>query len=52
MDMTEEYEAARAELDRLIDSPDKTVSVDEYREQLKAAKRRAQAAYRAMMAGF
>lgn len=46
----DEYSAVRAELARLIDSPDKTVSVSEYRAQLEAAKAANARAHEAFMA--
>lgn len=46
----EAYEAARAELARLIDEPNKALPLDVYRSQLKAAKRKCQRAHGDMLA--
>lgn len=40
------YAAARAELMHLIDNPDKTVSVNAYKEQIRVAQSAVAAAYR------
>jgi hypothetical protein len=45
------YEDARTWLAVLIDNPDKTVSVDAYRAQIKSAQRAVALAYKAMLAG-
>ena len=45
----EAYNAAREELSRLIDDPDKSVPVKEYRDQLVAADAAVQAAHEEMM---
>ncbi|UDL14876.1 hypothetical protein PP357_gp29 [Arthrobacter phage Sarge] len=44
------YEEARDWLAILIDNPDKTVSVDDYRGQIKSAQRSVAAAYKALAA--
>jgi len=44
------YEEARTWLSVLIDNPDKTVSVNEYRQQLKSAQRAVASAYKALAA--
>lgn len=46
----ERYDAARAHLAYLIDNPDKSVSVDEYRAQLATARKATAAAHKAMLA--
>lgn len=43
---------ARTALAKLIDEPDKTVSVDEYRAKIKAAMKANQRAHKAMMAAW
>jgi hypothetical protein len=43
------YEEARAWLAVLIDNPDKTVSVTEYKAQLQSARRAVAKAHKAMM---
>jgi hypothetical protein len=51
-DGTEEmkrYDEARVWLATLIDNPDKTVSVDEYRAQIRAAQKAVAAAHKAWM---
>ena len=45
----EAYYAARGHLDRLIDAPDKTITVFDYIHQLGAAKAAVRAAHQAMM---
>lgn len=47
--LAERYEAARANLAHLIDHPDKSVSVAEYRAQIKAAQKVNQDAHDAWM---
>jgi len=54
-DGTEEmkrYDEARVWLATLIDNPDKTVSVDEYRAQIRAAQKAVAAAHKAWMAAW
>ena len=46
---TRKYEEARGWLAFLIDNPDKTVSVPEYRKQLQSARRAVANAHKAMM---
>ena len=46
----ERYEEARAWLTVLIDNPDKTVSVDEYKAQIRTARKAVAAAHKAWMA--
>ena len=46
------YEEARAWLAFLIDNPDKTVSVDEYKAQIRGAQKAVAAAYKAVMKGW
>ena len=51
-DLTEarkQYDEARTWLSVLIDNPDKTVSVAEYRGQLQSARRAVATAHKAMM---
>ena len=48
----EAYVAARRELDRVIDDPDKSLPVKEYRDQLVAADTAVNAAHEAMMAAW
>ena len=48
----EAYYAARGNLDRLIDAPDKTITVFEYIHQLGAAKAGVRLAHKAMMAAW
>jgi len=44
------YDAARENLRAVIDCPDKTISVDEYKAQIRDARRAAQRAHKAMLA--
>lgn len=44
----EAYAAARAELMRLIDNPDKTVSIEAYKAQIRGAQKAVAAAYRGL----
>lgn len=44
------YEEARAWLMVLIDNPDKTVSIDEYKAQIRAARKAVAATHKAWMA--
>ena len=46
----ERYDEARGWLAVLIDNPDKTVSVDEYRAQIKKARKAVASAHAAMLA--
>ncbi len=46
------YQAARAELARLIDEPNKALPLDVYRSQMHAAQRATNAAHDAMMAAW
>ena len=48
----EAYYAARENLDQLIDSPDKTMTVFDYIASLAAAKRAVRAAHKTMMAAW
>lgn len=48
----EAYEQARGWLAILIDNPDKSVSVDEYKAQIGAAQKAVSAAHKAMMKGL
>jgi len=43
------YEAARAARDRIIDHPDRTISVDEYRARIADAQHKCHMAHRDMM---
>lgn len=45
----EAYEAARADFFRLIDNPDKSLTIAEYRAQLEAAKNASNDAHEAML---
>lgn len=49
-ELQEAYNHARQWLYFLIDHPDKTVSVAEYRDQLKAARKASDTAHRALLA--
>lgn len=51
-DLLEAYGNTRAWLAFLIDHPDKTVSVDEYRAQIKAAQDANNAAHKAWMGAW
>lgn len=48
----EAYEAARSERDRIIDHPDKTLPLDEYKRRIRDAQADVQRAHRAMMAAW
>jgi len=49
--LAERYDQARAWLAFLIDHPDKTVSVAEYKHQIRAARTAVQRTHKALMAG-
>lgn len=48
----EAYEAARKERDRIIDHPDKTLPLDEYKRLISDAQAEVQRAHKAMMAAW
>lgn len=51
-ELRDAYNAARGWLSILIDNPDKTVSVAEYKAQIKSAQKSVVAAHKAMMAAW